>query len=439
MTTTDRPPPILGTTGEPDRRRVFHGWKVVGAGSVVQVLHAGLILQAFGSYAVLLEQQFGWSKTVISTAYSFNRAESGLLGPIQGWALTRFGSRTVMRVGIVVLAIGFLLFSRIQTPAQFIGAFFVIAIGAGLSGFLTVTTETVKWFERRRSRALSLTMLGFAVGGLLTPAVVWALETFGWRTTATASAAIIFVIAFPLTSLFGHSPASVGQPIDGIEPGTLPPSRARAEGVSDVHFTAREALRTRAFWLLSFGHASALLVVGSVIAHLSLYLTSEQGFTLGQAGLVAAGLTAFQLIGMLVGGVLGDRMSKRLLCSGAMLGHMAGLLVLTVASNVALVILFTMLHGLSWGIRGPLMGALRADYFGSTSFGQIMGISSVVLMIGIVGGPLLAGVLADVTGSYQLGFTILALLAGAGLAFFALAGPPDPPVRSAPGSNDSFS
>ncbi len=412
----------------PERRRIFHGWKVVGAGSVVQVLHSGLIMQAFGAYAVLLERQFGWSKTIISAAYSFNRAESGLLGPIQGWLLMRFGSRRVMEVGALILCAGFLFFSQISSPIGFIAAFAVIAIGAGLSGFLTVTTETVKWFERKRARALSLTMMGFAVGGLIAPGVVWFMNTFGWRTTAATSGVVALVVILPLARLFGHSPTSLRQPVDDIDPDAEPDLRPRAEGVSDRHFTVSEALRTRAFWMLAFGHTSALLVVGSVMAHLSLYLTSEQGFSLQQTSYVVAGLTAFQLIGMLTGGVLGDRMSKRLLCSLAMVGHMCGLLLITFFGGAWLAVAaFVVLHGMGWGIRGPLMGALRADYFGSTAFGQIMGISSLILMFGMVGGPLLAGVLADVTGSYRLGFTVLALLAGAGMLFFALASPPPEP------------
>lgn len=410
---------------------VFHGWKVVAAGAVIQALHSGLIIQAFGNYAVLLQREFGWSRTVFSVAYSFNRAESGLLGPIQGWALGRFGSRLIMRVGVVVLAIGFVLFSLVQTPVQFIAAFFVMAVGAGLSGFLTLTSETVRWFERKRARALSLVSVGFAVGGLVAPGVVWVLRTIGWRPTAAASGVLVLVVAFSLSSLFGGWPADRGEHVDGVDPADRPPERFRPAGVSDVHFTATEALRTRAFWMISLGHASALLVVGSVIAHLSLYLTDEQGFELQEASYVGAGLTAFQLIGMLSGGFLGDRMSKRLLCGAAMLGHMGGLLLLTFAQARWMIWMFVVLHGLAWGVRGPLMGALRADYFGATAFGQIMGISSVILMVGIVGGPLLAGILADITNSYATGFTILALLAGAGLGFFVAATPPAPPSRQA--------
>jgi OFA family oxalate/formate antiporter-like MFS transporter len=76
------------------------------------------------------------------------------------------------------------------------------------------------------------------------------------------------------------------------------------------------------------------------------------------------------------------------------------------------------LHGLGWGMRGPLMSAIRADYFGSAAFGTITGLSSMVLMVGMMGGPLVAGILADRTGSYELGFSVLAALAAVGSVFF---------------------
>jgi len=76
------------------------------------------------------------------------------------------------------------------------------------------------------------------------------------------------------------------------------------------------------------------------------------------------------------------------------------------------------------------MQALRADYFGASSFGFIMGLSSLIVMLGTVLGPIIAGVLADVTGSYRLGFIVLAVLAALGMMFFVLATPPNPPDRS---------
>jgi MFS family permease len=88
------------------------------------------------------------------------------------------------------------------------------------------------------------------------------------------------------------------------------------------------------------------------------------------------------------------------------------------------------LHGFAWGARGPLMQAIRADYFGRSSFGMIMGISSIVVTLGNIVGPMLAGFLADSTGSYQAGFTILAAMTACGSVFFLLCKRPTPPARA---------
>ncbi len=409
------------------RKPLFHGWKLVGAGAAIQALQSGLMTQAFGNYAVLLERQFGWSKTNFSLAFSLMRAESGLLGPAQGWALSRYGTQPVMRVGVVLMGLGLVGFSQIQSLLHFFAALGLTAVGASLAGFLSITSATVGWFERKRAKALSLSGTGFAIGGIVTPGVVWVLRTFGWRCTAALSGIVVIAVSYPLTSLFGQTPADRGDHVDGIDPESVVMDKPRAEGVSDLHFSAMDALRTRAFWMISLGHATALLVVGAVIAHLALYLTSEQGFDLQEASFVGGAMPLLQFVGQIGGGVLGDRVNKRLLASLAMVGHMIGLLLLTYAISRWMIWLFVPFHGLAWGVRGPLMQALRADYFGATSFAKIMGLSSMIVMLGMMGGPLVAGVLADRTGSYRLGFTILAILAGAGMAFFVLATPPKPP------------
>ena len=110
-----------------------------------------------------------------------------------------------------------------------------------------------------------------------------------------------------------------------------------------------------------------------------------------------------------------------------MVGHAAALLLLAYATTYWMVVAFATLHGLAWGTRGPLMAAIRADYFGSGSFGMISGISSMVVMLGMIAGPLVAGILADRTGSYVMGFTVLAVLAALGSIFFLLARRPTPP------------
>jgi MFS family permease len=93
-----------------------------------------------------------------------------------------------------------------------------------------------------------------------------------------------------------------------------------------------------------------------------------------------------------------------------------------------MLVAFAVLHGVAWGLRGPFMQALRADYFGRASIGMILGLSYMIIIIGQMGGPLMAGAFADAHGHYRVGFTVLAVLAGLGSLFFLLARKPARPL-----------
>ena len=408
-------------------RGVFYGWWMVAAGMVIHMLVSGLMFQAYGAYVVVLRNEFGWSTTVFSLGFAMTRVESGVLGPLQGWLIDRFGPRTITRIGLLVMAVGFVLFSRIESQAMFFLAYFVIAVGGGVGGFMTAAVAIVNWFDRRRATALSLMGVGGAVGGLMVPVVVLSLEEFGWRTTALASGVIIAVVGTGLAGLLRHRPEPYGLTIDGVPDETR---SARSAIAARRDFTAREALRTSQFWLLSLGHASALLVVSALMVHLVLHLTEGLGYSLGRAALVVALMTGCQLAGQIGGGVIGDRFSKRAIVVVCMLGHTVALLILANASAFWMVALFAVVQGVVWGGRGPLMGAIRADYFGRAAFGTIMGFSSLIVMLGMILGPLIAGALADATGGYETGFTLLGILAGVGSLFFVLAPPPAPPAAA---------
>jgi MFS family permease len=406
---------------------VFYGWWIVAAGFMIQLLVGALLNQAYGAYVVLLQKDFGWTKTMLSGAYSLTRVESGLLGPLQGWLMDRLGPQALMRVGMLMFGGGFIAFSQIGSAPEFYAAFLLMALGSSLAGFFPLTVAIVNWFERRRATALALMSTGFAVGGLLVPVVVLSLDHLGWRTTAFASGVLIIAAGLPLVQLVRFRPEHYGLTVDGDPPLTEAlQSAAAPEREEQADYDAGQALRTPAFWLISLGHASALLVVGAVMVHLVSHLHDNLGYSLTAAALVVTLMTAMQVAGQLLGGFLGDRFEKRLIATVCMAMHAAGLLVVAYATATWMAVAFAVLHGLAWGTRGPLMQAMRADYFGRRSFGTIMGFSSLIVMLGQVSGPLIAGVLADRTGSYESGFTILAGLAAFGSVFFILATKPQP-------------
>jgi sugar phosphate permease len=408
------------------RGHVFYGWWIVASSAGVQWLAAVLWMQSYGAYMVFLLDDFGWSKALVAGAFALTRIESGILGPLQGWLVDRFGPRLILTIGTVMFGVGFMLFSLVDSLVTFYLCFVLIALGSSLGGFATLMVAIVSWFNRHRAKAVATSQLGFSIGGLSVPLVVLLLETYGWRTTALISGITVLVVGLPLVQVVRHRPEDHGEFPDGLAPEEemVDAQSPLSERAAARDFTAREAMRTPAFWLISTGHALALLTVSAVIVHLIAHLTEGKGYTVAQAGGVVAILTGFQLLGQLSGG---------LICAACMVAHAAGLLLVTFATSFMMVLAFTVLHGLAWGARGPLMVALRADYFGPSSFGTIMGFSSLIVMLGMSSGPVFAGIMADAYGNYELGLAVLAGLSFFGSICFWAARRPSPPTADAPG------
>jgi MFS family permease len=176
--------------------------------------------------------------------------------------------------------------------------------------------------------------------------------------------------------------------------------------------------------LLAIGHGLALMVVTAVNIHAIAHMKEGLGYSFATAGWVIMLMTFSQLLGVLLGAAVGDRFVKRKVAALCMLSHALGLLFLTYSSQMPGLIVFAIFHGFAWGMRGPFMQAMRADYFGRQAIGAIMGMSAVITAVGQMAGPMIAGLLADLTGDYRLGFTVLSILAALGSVSFMLANKP---------------
>ncbi len=406
--------------------KVFYGWKMVAAAFGIQFVIAAVLTQSLGLYIAVLADEMGWSKTTLSGAAALQSVESAIIGPLMGWMIDRFGPQIMIRWGILFLSGGLFLLSQVSSVATFYASAVMMAIGASLAGYFPLSVAMVQWFEKHRARALSVMTLGMALGGLIVPLAAWSTQHWGWRETAVGAGVLALVVGMPLAGVIRRRPQDHGEHVDGIAPH---PSGA-ASGVDEpVHsgqreFSVAQAIRTKAFWLLAIGHGMALLVVTAVNVHAISHMKEGLGYSVATAGWVVMLLTVAQVVGILIGAVIGDRFEKRKLAAICMVSHAIGLLFLTYSTHMAELLAFAVFHGIAWGLRGPFMQAIRADYFGRKAIGQILGISSVILAVGQVAGPLVAGVLADLTGDYRLGFTVLALIAAMGSVAFMQATKP---------------
>lgn len=404
--------------------KIFYGWRIVVAGGALQFLQSMLLNQAFGAYLAALVSEKGWSRTALSGAAALKSTEAAVLGPVIGWLIDRFGSQGIIRFGVFTFGIGFMLLSQIESLTGFYAAFIVIALGASMCANTTVSVTIIHWFERRRAKALSALQFGGAVGGMFVVIVAWAIETYGWRATAFGSGVFICIAGWPISRVMRSKPADIGEYVDGVPPGTPEEQKvAASKRPRSRTFTAGEAMRTRAFWLISLGHGFALLVVTAVNVH-AISHVKEMGYSIAQASWVITLVTIGQFGGVMLGWIVGEKYEKRFVAAFCMLMHMGGMLMITYATGWIVLAAAALIHGVAWGLRGPFMQAMRADYFGSQAIGLIIGLSSMITVVGQIGGPLVAGAFADLTGNYRLGFTVLAVLAGVGSMFFVMAKKP---------------
>ncbi len=410
---------------------VFYGWWLVVLSGFTMTIATVPLYHAMAVWSVALESHFGWSRGQLGLALTFTRIEGGLMGPLEGYLTDRLGARRMIFIGLIVLGIGFLIFAGVQSLWMFYVAFIVMALGQGLGSWLPLMTTINNWFSRRRATAMGWSNVGGRLGALLlVPAIAWAIDPeharLGWQMTALILGVFTLVVAFPLTRFIRNRPQDYGQLPDGDPPAPTPPATEEVTAPSgradrprpadtarrpaphdDGDLTAAEALKTPAFWLISFGHGFTSMVILAIMTHLGLLLKDE-GFDVQTTGWIVVVYTATAMVFQLVGGYMGDRWPKNIALFVFTSIQAAAVVVLTLASSLLMFYLFAVLFGIGFGGRNPLTTAIRGEYFGRTSFGRILGLSTVPMNVLLLIGSPMAGYMRDIQDSYDMAFLILA-------------------------------
>ena len=456
-------------------RGVFYGWWLVPISGTVHMLTSVPLFHAMGLWFVALEAAFGWNRTQLSLAFSFTRIEGGILGPIEGYLVDRLGVRRMVLIGLTILGFGFLLMSQvrdtkdipfvrglpfhllpefmqiIQPALMFYLVFMIMALGQGLSGWLTMNTMLNNWFSRHKTKAMGYSSAIGRLGALfLIPAIAWAVDpeqdNLGWSMTAMLLGIVTLAVVLPIVKVIRNRPEDSGLLPDGDKPRTDAPASqlertaaGRRVLPSGGDFTLEQALRTPTFWLISFGQGFTSMVLIAMMAHLAPMLW-DQGVSVPMAGWVVSTYTAMSMVFQIVGGYVGDKVSKRLayfcftsLQAGAVvvLVFVPELSAILGVPSLAVVFSFAVVFGIGFGGRNPLSTSIRGEYFGRSSFGKIMGMSQVPMNLMLLAAPIYPAVMHDAYGSYDFAFLSLAALNFVGGVMFLMAKKPDKPVKRA--------
>lgn len=390
---------------------IFYGWWIVFCAAAIVFLSAGTFFYGFGLLVGPLTAEFGWSRAAVSIGFSLRTEVGGVAAPLVGFLVDRVGVRRLTTVGIFVVAIGFLLLSRVHSLPAFYAAILVIAIGTSATGGANAATIIAQWFRRQRGKALGLMTFGGGLGGISAIAFAALISEQGWRDALVFVAIIQVVVLVPLALSMRNKPADVGLTVDGIseEDAAAVDAASRPVPTTGLELTGREAFRSPLFWKVAMTFALSNFATTAIIVHQIPFLVEEIGSTDAFAALSVTLMTAISLIGRLGFGLAADRYSKAMLTGVAVTCSGLGLVLFSTVHHEWQLIYVLPFFGIGFGAAVPLRAAIQGEYFGLRAYGTIQGMLFTASTLGAFFGPLLAGVLYDATADYRPSFLLLAI------------------------------
>lgn len=390
---------------------VYYGWWIVFCAAAIVFLSAGTFFYGFGLLVGPLTAEFGWSRAAVSLGFSLRTQGGGVAAPFVGVLVDRVGVRRLTTVGIIIVAVGFVLLSRVHSLPAFYASIFIIAAGMSATGGANAATIIAQWFRRHRGRALGLMTFGGGMGGI--SAIVFAalISRFGWRDALVAVAVVQVVVCVPLALSMRNRPEEMGLPVDGIKEDEASQIMAGRPPLptTGLELTGLEALRSTLFWKVALTFALSNFATTAIIVHQIPFLVEQVGSTEAFAATSVTIMTAISLAGRLGFGLAADRYPKALLAGVAMLCSAAGLALFSTVHHEWQLIYVLPFFGIGFGAAVPLRAAIQAEYFGLKAYGTIQGMLFTASTIGAVFGPLLAGFLYDATSDYRPSFLMLAI------------------------------
>ena len=416
-----------------ERVPFYYGWVVAAAVALSMTASSATAAPVFSVFILPWSEEFGWSRTAITGVFSFATVMAAFVGPLVGRGLDRYGGRIILGVGALLISASLISVSYASNLFFLYAAFSVGRVAMMNIQNLASHTVVANWFIQRRALATAFVINGNRIGLAVWPVIAGAvLVASGWRMAFWVLGMSVAVLALaPLIFVIARRPDDIGLYPDGRAP--LPPAPGDPSRLQEHSWTAWEAARTPAFWLLMAAHTAMMVAGGGSGVHRVPFFV-EQGLD----GSLVGPMLFIQAIGMMMGGFLAaalmNRFQERRVIGMLMLGTTAMMfLILRVPPN-EMAIAYGFIEGVFSGGTFAMLPVMYADYFGRRSIGTIRGLTHPVVMLANAAGPMIGGVVFDVRGEYSLAFQMFGTvtLIGAAMVFFA-----KPPRRPNPETVDT--
>jgi sugar phosphate permease len=408
------------------RLQSYYGWVVLACASAAAFSRAGPAVATLSMFVAPMTSEFGWSRTGLSGAVSLGGILAALLSPAIGSLLDRRGPRLILGAAVLSTGVSLLMLSQIGSLVAFYVLFCTARMNFAGPFDLGIYGAISNWFVARRAFAVSIANAVEKTGLVLLPLLAYAvISARGWRTAWLVIGAVVLLVGFlPAWLLMIRRPEDIGQVPEGSLPtpasaGSAGPTRADVEPV----FTRAEALRTRAFWMLSLFTLMVYPVQAGMSLHQAVHLI-ERGLSSGAAAVSVGVLTLSSIVSTFAFGVIPRRIGVpvALAVTGVLL--IGSALGMAAATAFPLAVVSAALFGLGVGGLQVVLPVAWADYFGRRNFGAIRGVALTIQVSAQATGPLASGLLRDWTGDYNASLITFAALSAIGALAALLIRPP---------------
>ncbi len=406
-------------------RMAFYGWRILTASSIAGAVGSGLTFFGFSVFFLPISESLKLSRAAASLVFSLSRTEGAIEGPAAGYLIDRLGTRKVFFAAAVMMGIGYILLSKVDTFVSFLLVYLLVISFGFNAGIMHVPFAAVNtWFVRKRGLAVGIFTACIGLGGAVIPPLLsLGIQHFGWRNTALLSGLIVLGIFLPCSLVFRRSPESMGLLPDGDRDKNIADTVLVVSPVPvQSDYRVGEALRTVTFWMLTTAMCLRMAAFNGLIVHFVAIMVWK-GTDEPQGAVLLGAMALLSVPLRLFIGWAGDRLPRsRILAAACALGIIA-IFVLRYAQPGWQLWVAVVLLAFPDAV-GPISWSLIADFFGRQRYATIRGVMTAFTGIASAVIPVVAGVIYDKTKSYELTLWIMAVLLTLSTIAFAILRPP---------------
>ncbi|MBN2568966.1 MAG: MFS transporter [Deltaproteobacteria bacterium] len=385
--------------GKEKQPRIFYGYIIETSAFCIMSMAWGAN-RSFGVFLEPLLNEFGWSRTSISGAFTLGMIILGLTSLAAGRLTDIIGPKKVLIACALFLGSGYLLMSQISSIWEFY-LYAGVLTGIGMSGMLAPLLSLIaRWFVKRRSLMSGILASGPALGIAVLPLVLSLLITsMGWRNSYIVLGLFLLIVIIPAAMLLRRDPEEMGLKPYGDEQLSVN-SATNIEGLFPG-----ESLHTAQFWMMALIAFCAMFTINVYVVHIVIHAIGL-GISSSAAATILSLAAAVSVPGRIAAGAIADRIGDRLALILCFFMALTAYVLIISAKGIVLFYIAAIIFGGAGWATGVLITPLTASLFGLRSHGTILAFVMMGATAGGAAGPVLIGYVFDITGSYRLGFII---------------------------------